>query len=64
MTDNYFKEFKELSARTEVTFAENGYVIFVGGQAHDNEWVNKTYVYTNEIDFNAALSLLSEIPSC
>ena len=64
MTDIDFDEFKEISARTEITFAENGYVIFVNGQAQDNEWINKVYVYTNEIDLHAALALLSEIPSC
>lgn len=59
-----FEQFRELSARTEVTFAENGYVIFVSGTSQvDNEWINKVYVYTNEIDFHAALSLLAEIPS-
>lgn len=65
MTDNYFKEFKKISVPTQITFAENGYVIFVEGQAHDNnEWINKTYVYTNEWNFNSALSFLSEIPAC
>ena len=64
MTDIDFDEFKEVSARVEITFAENGYVIFVGGQSKDNEWINKVYVYTNEIDFHAALSLLSEIEVC
>lgn len=59
-----FEQFRELSARTEVTFAENGYVIFVSGSSQvDNEWINKVYVYTNEIEFHEALSLLAEIPS-
>jgi len=58
-----FEEFKELSAKTEVTFADNGYVVYVSGQDQEADWLNKVYVYTNEIDFHAALSLLAEIPS-
>ena len=58
-----FAEFKEISARTEVTFAENGYVIFVSGQNQEADWINKVYVYTNEVDFHHALSRLAEIPS-
>ena len=58
-----FEEFKELSAKTEVTFADNGYVVYVSGRDQEYDWLSKVYVYTNEIDFHAALSLLSEIPS-
>ena len=58
-----FEEFKELSAKTEVTFADNGYVVYVSGQDQECDWLNKVYVYTNEIDFHHALSLLAEIPS-
>ena len=58
-----FEEFKELSAKTEVTIADNGYVVYVSGQDQECDWLNKVYVYTNEIDFHAALSLLAEIPS-
>jgi hypothetical protein len=58
-----FAEFKEISARTEVTFAENGYVIFVSGQNQEADWINKVYVYAHEGDFHDALSRLAEIPS-
>jgi len=59
-----FSSFKETAARTEITFAKNGYVLFVSGHGHDNEWLNHTFVFANEIDFFAALAQLAEIPSC
>lgn len=58
-----FSEFKETAARSEITFAANGYVLYVSGQDQFGVWINRTYVYTNEIDFNAALSELSEVPT-
>ena len=58
-----FEEFKELSANHQITFADNGYVVYVSGRGHEANWINKVYVFTHEVDFHHALSRLAEIPS-
>ena len=58
MIGDYFKTINE---ENRFTMAVNGYTIYITGMDHDDNYISKTFVYNDKIDFMAALASLEDI---
>lgn len=53
--------FKTIQEENRFTMAVNGYTIFLNGTDHDDNYISKTFVFNDKIDFMAALASLEDI---
>jgi len=58
MIDDYFKTIQE---DNRFTMAANGYTLYISGMDYDENYISKTFVYNDKIDFMAALASLEDI---
>ena len=58
MIDDYFKSIQE---DNRFTLAANGYTLYISGMDYDENYISKTFVYNDKIDFMAALASLEDI---
>jgi len=53
--------FKSIQEENRFTLAVNGYTIYLTGIDHDDNYISKTFVYEDKIDFMAAIASLEDI---
>ena len=53
--------FKSIQEENRFTLAVNGYTIYLTGIDHDDNYISKTFVYEDKIDFMAAIASLVDI---
>ena len=58
MIGDYFKSIQE---DNRFTLAANGYTLYISGMDYDDNYISKTFVYNDKIDFMAALASLEDI---
>jgi len=58
MISDYFKTVQE---DNRFTLAANGYTLYISGMDYDENYISKTFVYNDKIDFMAALASLEDI---
>mgnify|MGYP003130007959 CR=1 FL=1 len=58
------KDFKVIQEENRFTLAANGYSLYINGTDFDDNYIAKTYVFTDKLDFMAAIASLEEIEVC
>ena len=58
MIGDYFKSIQE---DNRFTLAANGYTLYISGMDYDENYISKTFVFNDKIDFMAALASLEDI---
>ena len=53
--------FKSIQEDNRFTLAANGYTLYISGMDYDENYISKTFVYNDKIDFMAALASLEDI---
>ena len=53
--------FKTINEENRFTMAVNGYTIYITGMDYDDNYISKTFVFNDKIDFMAALASLEDI---
>ena len=53
--------FKSIQEENRFTLAVNGYTIYLTGIDHDDNYISKTFVYEDKIDFMAAIASMEDI---
>ena len=52
--------FSEIDPSFTAKVAENGWILEVSGRDHDNQWVERTYVFREETLFFSAISKIGQ----
>ena len=55
-----FDEFSTVDTKNEFEIVENGFVLRVSGRNHNENWINKSYIFNSDEQFFAAINKLSE----
>lgn len=55
-----FEEFNTVDEKHEFEIVENGFILRVNGRGHDDNWINKSYIFDGDIDFFSAIGTLAE----
>lgn len=55
-----FDEFNTVDQRSEFEIVENGFVLRVSGRDHNENWINKSYIFAGDVDFFTAIGKLAE----
>lgn len=58
------EDFKVIQEEHRFTLAANGYSLYINGTDFDDNYIAKTYVFTDKLDFVAAIASLEEIEVC
>ena len=58
------EDFKVIQEEQRFTLAANGYSLYVNGTDFDDNYIAKTYVFTDKLDFIAAIASLEDIEIC
>ena len=58
MIGDYFKSIQE---DNRFTLAANGYTLYISGMDYDENYISKTFVFNDKIDFMTALASLEDI---
>lgn len=58
------EEFKTIEEDHRFTVAVNGYSLYISGTDFDDNWISKTYVFNDKIEFMAAIASLEDIEIC
>ena len=53
--------FETIQEDNRFTIAANGYTLYISGRDYDDNYIAKTYVYDDKIDFMAAIASLEDI---
>ena len=56
-----FEEFKSVDEKQEFEIVENGFILRVSGRGHEDNWLNKSYIFNGDIDFFSAIGTLAEM---
>jgi len=56
-----FEEFKSVDEKHEFEIVENGFILRVSGRGHEDNWLNKSYIFNGDIDFFSAIGTLAEM---
>jgi len=55
-----FDKFKEVEETVEIEFAAQGFILRVKGRDHVDNWMSKSFVFENRLEFIDALVELEE----
>ncbi len=55
------QDFATVNEHLRFTLAANGYSLYISGTGHDDNYVSKTYVFTDQKSFFAALQQLEGV---
>jgi hypothetical protein len=55
-----FEEFNTIDEKHEFEIVENGFVLRVNGRGHDDNWLNKSYIFDGDVDFFSAIGTLAQ----
>jgi len=55
-----FDEFTTVDTKNEFEIVENGFVLRVSGRNANENWINKSYIFANDVDFFSAIGILAE----
>ena len=58
------EDFKVIQEENRFTLAANGYSLYINGTDFDDNYIAKTYVFTDKLEFMAALASLEDIEIC
>jgi hypothetical protein len=58
------EDFKVIQEENRFTLAANGYSLYINGTDFDDNYIAKTYVFTDKIEFMAAIASLEDIEIC
>ena len=58
------EDFKTIQEDQRFTLAANGYSLYISGTDEEDNYISKTYVFTNSHDFYNALESLEGIEIC
>jgi hypothetical protein len=53
-----FEEFRTIDEKHEFEIVENGFVLRVNGRGHDDNWLNKSYIFDGAVSFYSAIGTL------
>ena len=56
-----FEQFKTVDEKHEFEIVQNGFILRVNGRGHNDDWMNKSYIFDVEVEFFAAISKLAEM---
>ena len=56
-----FEEFRTVDEKHEFEIVENGFILRVSGRGHEDNWLNKSYIFNGDIDFFSAIGTLAEM---
>ncbi len=55
-----FEEFNTVDEKHEFEIVENGFILRVNGRGHDDNWLNKSYIFDGDVDFFSAIGTLAQ----
>ena len=55
-----FEEFNTVDEKHEFKIVENGFILRVNGRGHDDNWLNKSYIFDGDVDFFSAIGTLAQ----
>jgi hypothetical protein len=58
------EDFKTIQEDHKFTLAANGYSLYINGTDYIDNYIAKTYVFNDKLDFMAAIASLEEIEVC
>jgi hypothetical protein len=58
------EDFKTIQEDHKFTLAVNGYSLYISGTDYIDNYIAKTYVFNDKLDFMAAIESLEEIEVC
>ena len=58
------EDFKVIQEEHRFTLAANGYSLYINGTDFDDNYIAKTYVFNDKLDFMAAIASLEDIEVC
>lgn len=56
-----FEEFKSVDEKHEFEIVENGFILRVSGRGQDDSWLNKSYIFSGDVEFFSAIGTLAEM---
>lgn len=56
-----FEEFRTVDEKHEFEIVENGFILRVSGRGHDDNWLNKSYIFNGDVDFFSAIGKLVQM---
>jgi hypothetical protein len=55
-----FEQFKTVDEKHEFEIVENGFILRVNGRDLDDGWLNRTYIFDDDVEFFSAIGELAE----
>lgn len=56
-----FEEFRTVDEKHEFEIVENGFILRVSGRGHNDDWLNKSYIFNGDVDFFSAIGKLVQM---
>ena len=56
-----FEEFRTVDEKHEFEIVENGFILRVSGRGHEDNWLNKSYIFNGDVDFFSAIGKLVQM---
>ena len=56
-----FEEFTSVDEKHEFEIVENGFILRVSGRGQDDSWLNKSYIFSGDVEFFSAIGTLAEM---
>ena len=54
-----FEQFKEIDDSHSFEIVENGFVLRVSGRSHDDDWITKSFIFSDDVAFFSAIGTIA-----